>query len=95
MGKVNARGVVVWRQSDPDLRDSAGDCGKGPALRDSAGGVHDVIGWYEKAARQGETRAMHNLGLLYQDGQGVRQSYPRAAEWYEKAARQGCADAQV
>ena len=30
MGKVNARGVVVW-QSDPDLRDSAG-------------GVHDVIG---------------------------------------------------
>ena len=44
MGKVNARGVVVWRQSGPDLRDSAGDCGKGPALRDSAGGVHDVIG---------------------------------------------------
>ena len=34
------------------------------------------------------------LGVMFNDGQGVDQSYERAAEYYEVAARQGLSDAQ-
>ena len=46
------------------------------------------------SASQGYATAQYNLGLMYEDGQGVDQSYERAAEYYEAAARQGYADAQ-
>ena len=42
--------------------------------------------WYEKAADKGDASAMVNLGLLYENGQGVAQDYAKAREWYEKAA---------
>ena len=53
-------------------------------------------GDYEKAhkdveflAHGGEPRAQYDLGLMYDQGQGVQQSDARAMEWYERAARQG------
>ena len=39
-----------------------------------------------RAAGQGSTNAMFNLGFLYANGQGVAQDYTKAREWYEKAA---------
>jgi TPR repeat protein len=53
-------------------------------------------GDYEKArtdieflARGGEARAQYDLGLMYDQGQGVPQSDAKAMEWYERAAQQG------
>src|SRR3972149_4193147 len=54
------------------------------------------IGDYETAyrlikplAEQGLPEARLNLGLLYDNGQGVPQDYAEAAKWYRKAAEQG------
>ena len=49
---------------------------------------------YEQAALAGSARAMNNLGLLYENGQGVERDYVQARAWYQKAADQGDAAAQ-
>ena len=46
------------------------------------------------AADQGLAAAQHNLGVAYQNNQGVKQSDKEAVRWYQKAADQGNADAQ-
>jgi uncharacterized protein YdaT len=38
---------------------------------------------------------MNNLGVLYENGQGVPQDYAKAREWYEKAAASGYTDAMA
>jgi len=45
-------------------------------------------------AEQGNAGAQHNLGLMYDNGQGVPQDHVAAAKWYRKAAEQGDARAQ-
>jgi TPR repeat protein len=47
------------------------------------------------AAEQGNAQAQHNLGVMYADGQGVKQDYAAAVQWFEKAAKQGIAQAQT
>ncbi|WP_295698474.1 tetratricopeptide repeat protein, partial [uncultured Neisseria sp.] len=47
-----------------------------------------------QAAEQGNAQAQLNLGLMYVNGQGVRQDYTQAAQWYRRAAEQGVAQAQ-
>ena len=47
-----------------------------------------------QAAEQGFAAAQYNLGVMYDNGQGVRQDYAQAVQWYLKAAEQGYADAQ-
>lgn len=49
---------------------------------------------YRQAADLGQMQAQFNLGLLYANGQGVRQSHTQAASWYRLAAAQGMAPAQ-
>ena len=49
---------------------------------------------YRKAADQGDARAQNNLGAMYENGQGVPQSYTEAIRWYRLAADQGDATAQ-
>ena len=56
--------------------------------------VFKAVEWYQKAAEQGEVHAQYNLGVMYANGQGVKQDYLKAFEWYQKAAEQGDADAQ-
>jgi TPR repeat protein len=48
----------------------------------------------EKLAESGNVEAQFNLGLMFDQGQGVPQNYTEAAKWYRKAAEQGHADAQ-
>ena len=45
--------------------------------------------WYLKAAEQGYADAQYNLGLMYEKGQGVRQSKIVAKEWFKKACANG------
>jgi len=45
-------------------------------------------------AEQGDASAQFNLGLMYEDGQGVPQDYKEAVKWTRLAADQGDADAQ-
>ena len=49
---------------------------------------------YRPLADQGLARAQNNLGLMYDNGQGVPQDYAAAVGWYRKAAEQGIAEAQ-
>lgn len=54
----------------------------------------EAVRWYRKAAKQGDINAQHNLAVMYDDGDGVRQDKVEAIGWYRKAAEQGDADAQ-
>ena len=51
-------------------------------------------GGIRKAADQGDAAAQYNLGVMYDNGQGVPQDYAEAVRWYRKAADQGDASAQ-
>ena len=45
-------------------------------------------------AKEGVPEAQFNLALCYARGNGVEQSYSKAAYWYEKAANQNIVEAQ-
>lgn len=49
---------------------------------------------WSELANQGNAAAQHNLGVMYEQGQGVAQNYQQAVQWYQKAANQGHAKAQ-
>jgi TPR repeat protein len=46
-------------------------------------------------AQKGDPQAQHVMGLLYDQGWGVKQDFARAADWYRKAAGSGVMAAQV
>lgn len=48
-----------------------------------------------RAARSGDAVAQHNLGVMYENGDGVPQDLAQAVYWYRKAAEQGNANAQT
>ncbi len=56
--------------------------------------AEEALKWFRKAAEQGYAPAEHNLGLMYDKGQGVPQDYQEALKWYRKAAEQGHAPGQ-
>jgi len=45
-------------------------------------------------AKQGYAKPQYNLGLMYDNGQGVPQDYKTAVKWYRLAAEQGDGGAQ-
>src|SRR3990170_2456211 len=45
-------------------------------------------------AGKGDAKAQHNLGVMYDKGQGVPQNYTEAVKWYRRAAEQGLPEAQ-
>ncbi|VTU08100.1 tetratricopeptide repeat protein [Actinobacillus porcinus] len=50
---------------------------------------------FKELAEQGYAVAQFNLGVMYENEQGVNQNYHQAARWYQKAAEQGNAKAQA
>lgn len=48
-----------------------------------------------KLAEDGNAEAQSKLGICYEFGKGVTQSYSEAVKWYQKAAEQGNAEAQA
>jgi hypothetical protein len=49
----------------------------------------EAVKWYRMAAEKGEAKAMFNLGLSYEYGDGVKQDHAEAVKWYRKAAEKG------
>ena len=50
---------------------------------------------YFRLAEQGNALAQYNLGLKYQNGQGVSEDQQEAFKWYELSAKQGHPQAQA
>lgn len=48
----------------------------------------------QRAAKQGNPRAMFDLGMMYAKGQGVRQDLKMAFKLFHKSARRGNVDAK-
>ena len=48
-----------------------------------------AVKWYTKAAEQGDADAQHNLGVMYDKGEGVPQNNVLAYMWWNLAAAQG------
>lgn len=48
-----------------------------------------AFNWYMNAALQEEEYAMCNVGILFEEGNGVPKSYKNAMYWYEKSANKG------
>jgi TPR repeat protein len=46
-------------------------------------------------AEKGQSKAMLNLGLLYEQGLGVARNFTKALEWYQKAANAGEGEAYM
>jgi TPR repeat protein len=44
---------------------------------------------FTKAAENGDVNAQYNMGVMYEHGHGVEQSYLKAGEWYQRAADNG------
>jgi len=59
-----------------------------------AGNYQKAFKFFKPLAEQSYASAQYNLGLMYDDGQGVPQDYTEAVKWYRKAAEQGSAKAQ-
>ena len=53
-----------------------------------------VVQLSKNAVAQGSFEAANNLGIIYSNGQGVKQDYAEAVKWWRKAAEQGYAEAQ-
>jgi TPR repeat protein len=53
-----------------------------------------AVGWYLRAAGQGDAQVQNNLGAMYDSGEGIAEDNSEAVRWYLEAARQGNAIAQ-
>ena len=58
------------------------------------GDYAQALALYQLLAAQGNTTAQYNLGIMYENGQGVPQDYGQAVQWYRQVAEQGDAPAQ-
>ena len=106
---TGARGVRqaprVWREeSSPHLK----PINKIPRLIRTAtavivaGGLavmvlsaQDDLDTVRQAAEQGLTEAQYNLGVMYDNGQGVPEDDAEAVKWFRLSAEQGNAEAQL
>lgn len=55
----------------------------------AAGDVATARGIWERLAAEGDGQAMNNLGVLYDQGQGVEPDVGRALHWFARAAEAG------
>ena len=73
-----------------DLKNRCHQCRK-PLPETDKGQIERLREWVDK----GEAWAQYNLGCLYRDGQGVVQSFIKAAELFTMATEQGNFDAMT
>ena len=71
----------------------AGDFEKGLEAAER-GDYQTALKLWKPLAEQGDPEAQHNLGIMYKNGNGVKQDYKEALKWFRLAAEQGYADAQ-
>ena len=65
------------------------------ALYYSNGDYQTSLKLWQPLAENGYAEAQYALGVMYFQGEGVKQDYAKAVKWYTKAAEQGMAKAQV
>lgn len=58
------------------------------------GDYHTALQEWQPLAKQGHAGAQFNLGVMYENSQGVPKDFAQAVAWYRKAAEQGHALAQ-
>ena len=58
-------------------------------LLSDKGNINDAIVWLDAAAKQDFARAATMLGVIYLNGQGVKQDYKKAISYLSKAANLG------
>jgi TPR repeat protein len=58
------------------------------------GDYSTVVRIIRPLADQGNAKAQHNLGIMYDSGVGVAKDYAEAVKWLRKAADQGRSDSQ-
>lgn len=67
-------------------------------LEEGVGTIQDIdqaIYWYTRAASRGNSDAIYNLGLLYEQGKGVEKDAKMAASKFKDAAELGSVQAKV
>ncbi|WP_426611028.1 caspase family protein [Bradyrhizobium sp. McL0616] len=73
-------------QRYPDVARLAYQAGRAATARKD---YSEALRLYEKAAAAGYPTAMHNIGVLYATGEGVKKDNAEAARWYKKASDAG------
>lgn len=56
---------------------------------------NEALGWFQKAANQGDRSSINAIGRMHELGQGVPKDIDRAVAWYTLAARRGSTVAQA
>lgn len=54
-----------------------------------------AVRWYEKAAKKGDPRAMHNFGLMLTRGQGIEADRDEAGRWLRASLARGVAESAL
>ena len=93
-------GCPPWAEEGTALLEKAAGQGHAYAMQ-ILGSIHIVrkeheqaVEWYTKGAEAGVPRAMFNLGVCLDMGEGgAAPDYPAAADWYRRAADAGHAEA--
>ncbi|MBE6086309.1 MAG: sel1 repeat family protein [Selenomonas ruminantium] len=62
------------------------------AQAEDNGEIQDAIKYYQAAADAGDTDGLASIGLLYQYGTGVKESFDTALEWFQKVIDAGDMD---
>jgi TPR repeat protein len=73
------------------IRNGIVDCNGAPTGTNPRSEKLDLL---KQHAEQGDAEAQFNLGVMYDNGDGVAQNYAEAVRWYRLAAKQGYAVAQ-
>ena len=59
-----------------------------------SGDYNQAFKLFQPLAQQGDALAQNNLGVMYENGQGVAQNHQQAFTWFQRAANQWDDDAQ-
>lgn len=103
LGWMYEEGVGVPRDTAAALRlyEAAGRAGLARGMvaagqaRERRGEYGQAREWYLRAVDAGSAEAMNNLGVLYQNGWGVRADRDEARRWYARAADAGSSVARA
>ena len=52
-----------------------------------------ALAWYQKSADANDSRAIHQMGIMYETEKGVKRDYLKATDLYKKAVKMGNLDA--
>lgn len=85
---TNMEKAQYWAEKSAEQNDDAGQMMMGilSQYRSPEPDMKTAIGWYEKAARQENPAAQHQLATFYEEGVVVPKDLKKAKYYYEQAA---------